>query len=186
MRIPLLFAIASLVISGCMSVPPPTDQELLALDNPPPAIQAKVEYFFPRALSWYNQVEAELLPQGRPLTPRETEFAIRAGIKDPNRVRIVVLDNFPLPADLALRTELERFGMGRKTAGGRTHGYVIMLKSWTAENNTVISHELVHIAQQDRLGRESFVRRYLIELEMLEYARSPLKLEAYAKQSSSL
>lgn len=61
-----------------------------------------------------------------------------------------------------------------------------MLKPWVANDNSVISHELVHIAQQDRLGREVLLRRYLIEMEMMDYARSPLELDAYAKQSRSL
>jgi hypothetical protein len=186
MRTPFLLAVLLFIVSGCMIVPRPTEQELLALDNPPPAVLEKIEYFFPRALSWYNQVEADLLPKGRPLSPSETEFAIRAGVKEPSRVRIVVLDEFPLPSDPDLRKEAERFGMGNKHEGGRTNGYVIMLKEWTAENNSVISHELVHIAQQDHLGREAFLRRYLIEMEMMGYARSPLELDAYAKQSRSL
>lgn len=186
MRISLLAGLFSLAISGCMIVPRPTDQELLALDNPPPAVLAKLEYFFPRVLSWYEQVEIELSPKGHPLSRPETEFAIRVGVKDPGRVRIVVLEDFPLPSDPELRKEAERIGMGSKTEGGRTNGYVIMLKAWTAENNSVISHELVHIGQQDRLGRESFLRRYLIEMEMMGYSRSPLELDAYAKQSRSL
>ncbi|MDR2208900.1 MAG: DUF4157 domain-containing protein [Azoarcus sp.] len=169
-----------------MIVPRPTDQELLALDNPPPAVLEKVEYFFPGAISWYEQVEAELLPKGRPLSQRETEFAIRVGVKDPSRVRIVVLNDFPIPSDPELRKEAERIGLGSKSEGGRTNGYVILLKPWTAESNAVISHELVHVAQQDRLGRESYLRRYLIEMEMMGYSRSPLELEAYEKQSSSL
>lgn len=32
------------------------------------------------------------------------------------------------------------------------------------------------------MGRTAFLRRYLIEMELLGYARSPLELEAYAKQ----
>ena len=186
MRIIYGLAAFSLTLSGCMIVPRPTDQELQALDHPPPVVLEKIDYFFPRALSWYEQVEKDLLPKGRPLSPYEIEFATQVGVKDPHHVRIIVLEDFPLPSDPELRAEAERFGMGSKTEGGRTNGYVIMLKPWTAENNAVVSHELVHIGQQDRLGRETFLRRYLIEMEMMGYARSPLELDAYAKQSRSL
>jgi len=186
MRILFPFIVFSLAVSACMIVTRPTDQELLALDNPPPAVLEKLERLFPRVLSWYEQVEAELLPKGRPLSPRETDFAIRIGVKEPDRVRIVVLDDFPLPSDPELRKEVERIGMGSKNEGGRTNGHVIMLKTWAAEDDSIISHELVHVAQQDRLGREPFIRRYMVEMEMMGYARSPLELEAYAKQSSSL
>lgn len=115
MRIPLLSAILLLTIAGCMIVPRPTEQELQALDNPPPAVQAKLQHFFPRVISWYAQVESELFPTGRPLSQRETDFAIRMGVKEPSRVRIVILEEFPLPADPELRTAAERMGMGSKT-----------------------------------------------------------------------
>ncbi len=36
----------------------------------------------------------------------------------------------------------------------------------------------------ERLGRSAFVKRYLLELEVLGYGRSPLELEAYGKQST--
>jgi hypothetical protein len=57
-----------------------------------------------------------------------------------------------------------------------------MLKPRVAQDKTVLAHELVHVGQHDRLGRAAFLRRYLVEMEVLGYARSPLELEAYAKQ----
>jgi len=186
MRISFLLAIVVLAISGCMIVPRPTEQELQALDNPPPAVQAKLERFLPHVISWYNQVETELLPKGRPLSQSEIDFAVSVGVKEPNQVRVVVLENFPMPSDQELRTEAERFGLGSAAEGGRTTGSVIMLKPRVAKNNSVISHELVHIGQQDKMGRNAFLRRYLIEMEMMGYARSPLELDAYARQSRSL
>jgi len=186
MRISFLLAVVLATIAGCMIVPRPTEQELQALDNPPPAVQAKVEYFLPLAVSWYNQVEAELLPIGRPFSPSEIDFAVSVGVKEPNLVRVVVLENFPMPSNQELRTEAERFGLGSATEGGRTTGYVIMLKPRVAENHSVISHEIVHIGQQDKMGRVAFLRRYLIEMEMMGHARSPLELDAYARQRRSL
>jgi hypothetical protein len=59
---------------------------------------------------------------------------------------------------------------------------VLVLKPWVVAHKEVLNHELVHVAQMDRMGQEAFLRRYLIELEMMGYARSPLKLEAYSKQ----
>lgn len=72
--------------------------------------------------------------------------------------------------------------MGSSHEGGRTFGYAIMLKPRFAGNSTIRTHELVHVSQHDRLGRKAFVRRYLIEMEMMGYVRAPLELEAYQKQ----
>jgi len=167
-------------------VPRPTDEELRSLDNPPPDVRAILDRFFPAALAWYQKVEADLLPTGRALSSPEAAFAAHIGVKNPALVRIVILDEFPLPADRELRMAAEQIGLGSRAEGGRTNGCVILLKPRTARNNSVISHELVHVAQQDRLGRAVFLRRYLTEMVIMGYARSPLELEANAGESASL
>jgi hypothetical protein len=90
-----------------------------------------------------------------------------------------------MPDDAELRTEAEGYGLGSPLEGGRTHGKVILIKPHLAENQTVLRHEFVHVAQQDRMGRDAFLRRYLVEMEILGYARSPLELEAYARQGET-
>jgi hypothetical protein len=177
-----LAIVGATLFTGCMVVPKPTAQELQALDSPPADIKVKIDRLFPRVLAWYEAVEAELLPQGRSLTAQETEVARKLGVQDPTRVRVAVLEAFPMPSDPELSIEAKRFGLGSRSEGGRTNGYVIMLKPRVAQNKTVLAHELVHVAQHDRLGRAAFLRRYLVEMELLGYARSPLELEAYAKQ----
>gem|GEM_PF-1208365 len=177
---------ALLPVTARSIVPRPTDQESRALDNPPPDVRAILDRFFPSAFAWYQKVEADLLPTGRVLSSAEAAFAAHIGVTDPAGVRIVVLDEFPLPADRELRMAAEQIGLGSKAEAGRTNGSVILLKPRTARNNSVISHELVHVAQQDRLGRAAFLRRYLTEMVIMGYARSPLELEATAGESATL
>lgn len=172
------------VLTACMVVRQPSETELRALDQPSIFVQAKLDRFYPLTLAWYEEVEGQLLPQGRMLSSQETALAQRLGVKFPEKVRIVVLEKFPAPSNHELAVEAEKFGIGSALEGGRAMGYAIMLKPNLADNPTVIAHELVHVAQHDRLGREAFLRRYLVELEMMGYARSPLELEAYARQSS--
>ena len=172
----------SVLCSGCMIVAKPTAQELQALNTPPADIKAKIDRFFPRVLTWFEAVETELLPKGRPLSAQEIEVARKVGVQDPTKVRVAVLKTFPMPTDPELLVEAERYGLGSRSEGGRTNGYVIMLKPQVAEDKTVLAHELVHVGQHDRMGRAAFLRRYLVEMEVLGYARAPLELEAYAKQ----
>lgn len=170
------------VLSGCMVVPKPTAKEIQALESPPADVKAKIDHLLPRALFWYEAVEAELGPKGRKLTEPELEVARRMGVSKPELVSVVVLEHFPMPGDPELLIEARRYGLGSKDEGGRTHGHVILLKPQFANSKTVITHELVHVGQQDLLGRQAFLRRYLVEMEVLGYARSPLELEAYARQ----
>jgi hypothetical protein len=120
----------------------------------------------------------------RSLSEQEIVIAHKLGVTSPENVRIVVLEEFPLPRDTELLSEAKRFGFGSNNERGRTNGYVIMLKSEVAQDATVITHELVHVAQIERLGCEAFVKRYLLELQVLGYTRSPLELEAYEKQAT--
>lgn len=165
-----------------MIVRAPTDEELRALDQPPADVVTKVDKLLPRALEWYGRVEAKLLQQGRPLTASELAVARKLGVKHPERVRVLVLARFPMPDDRELRSEAQHYGMGSSYEGGRTLGYAVMLKPRFAGNPTILAHELVHVSQHDRLGRKAFVRRYLVEMEMMGHARAPLELEAYRKQ----
>jgi hypothetical protein len=172
------------LLAGCKVVDKRETGEIPSLDQPPAAVRAKLERFYPRVRAWYDAVEVRYLPLGRPLTAQEMDDARRLGVLQPQDVRVVVLDVFPMPEDLELRTEAERHGLGSRMEAGRTMGHAILLKPWAADEPTLLRHELVHVAQMDRLGREGFLRRYLIELEMLGYARSPLELEAHARQGA--
>jgi hypothetical protein len=177
-----LFA-AAVVLSSCAVVSGPTVHELQRLETPPADISARIDRLLPSVVAWYDTVEAELLSQGRPLVAQEIQTARRVGVKDPGKVRVVVLETFPMPANGDLLAAAKRYGLGSPSEGGRSNGHLIMLKPWVKEDATVLAHELVHVGQHDRMGRLSFLRRYLVEMEVLGYARSPLELDAYARQA---
>lgn len=168
-----------------MIVRKPSPSELSTLDTPPLAVQDKVNLFLPKVVEWFSQVELELSPIGRPLTQEETQQALAIGVINPSLVRVVVKDEFPMPTDKSLLAEARKYGLGSWAEGGRTNGHLILLKPRVANYPTVLRHELVHVSQLDRMGRENFLRRYLTELEIMGYARSPLELEAYAKQGGN-
>lgn len=168
--------IGTLIISlaGCQSVNNPPNVE--------PAVSEKIERLLPVVLEWYTRTEQQLLPQGRFLTQPELQRASELGVKAPQEVRVVVLETFPLPENEVVRQEAIKHGFGSPDEAGRTHGHLIMLKPEYQGNAVILSHELVHVAQIDRMGREAFLRQYLTELETVGYERSPLELEAYSKQ----
>jgi hypothetical protein len=151
---------------------------LALLEDPPVEVKRIQNLLTPLALQWLNETEAELLNKGRPLTGAETAMARTVGVKYPDRVRVVVLAEFPLPSGETLRTEAMRYGLGSAAEGGRTMGYVIMLKEKLAQKRWILAHELAHVAQQERMGREAFIRRFIAERELMGYRRAPLELEA--------
>ena len=172
-----------LSLSACSLVLQPSAKELQALDHPPPIVQTKLAPLLPAAVAWYTQTEQRLAPQGRGLTAQEQAIAHMLGVIHTEQVRVIVTHDFPLPQDPILRKAAEGYGMSSPFAGGFTLGHTILLKPDYAKEKYILAHELVHISQVERMGREAFVRRYLTEMEMLGYIRSPLELEAYSKQN---
>jgi hypothetical protein len=172
---------AALVLAGCASGLPP-EALRRALDNPPLSVTAWVDRVSPGVITWFSQNEVSMLAQGRVLTPKESNAAARAGVKSPEKIRVVLLKNFPMPQDTATRDELVALGVGSNEAAGRVMGYAVLLKPESANDTETMSHEFVHIAQQERLGGNGFIKRWLVEMKMVGYRHAPLELEAFEKQ----
>ena len=173
---PVLVSLA--LLAACVFVRAPTAKELALLEDPPSEVRRLQRLLAPLALQWLNETEAELLSKGRPLSGAETTMARTIGVKYPDRVRVVVLREFPLPSNETLRIETIRYGLGSSAEGGRAMGHVIMLKEKYAQKRWILAHELRHVAQQERMGREAFVRRFIAEQELMGYRRAPLEIEA--------
>jgi len=175
-----------LLLCGCAFVPKPSQEELAKIENPPVEIAEKIEVLAGKAEIWINDVSRAEAHQGRSLSENESNYAKSIGVKDLKSVRVVVAETFPVPTDPELKAATEEFGMGGRFEGGRTMDHIIFLKPDYAQSTTVITHELNHVAQFERLGTSRMVRRYIAELMILGYIRSPLELEAYEKQVDAL
>jgi hypothetical protein len=106
---PLLSPIAILpalgaLLAGCMVVDQRETGEMQPLDQPPAAVRIKIDRFYPRVRAWYDAVEARYLPLGQALTPQEMDDARRLGVLQLQDVRVVVLELFPMPEDMDLRS----------------------------------------------------------------------------------
>ena len=124
-------------------------------------------------MKWNEAVKKAHYSNGRILTKSEQKQAVKLGIKNPNAIRVVVLDKFPEPKEKAVNDPLE---------AARTIGNIIFIKPKHKNNSIVLCHELVHVAQADRLGVKQFIQRYALEHKVLGYSRSPLENEAFARQ----
>lgn len=137
-----------------------------------------MEAFASPMLDYYNRMEARFLRSGRALTEREREMARRIGVRNPDRVRVSISAELPWPRDPGLRSEAARLGLDTLREAGRAMGYAILLKPEVAGQTAALAHELMHVAQMERLGREGFLRRYFAELHYYGYDCSPLEREA--------
>jgi hypothetical protein len=176
-RILLCFAVI-VGVGACSSVRAPSPDEWRAVEHPSPYDAAWLNSVAPRVVAWFTEQESALLPRGRPLTVDEGEVAKRMGVQHAERVRILILDDFPFPEGPLLPEEIKAFGFGCSCENGRSMGYAILIKPQYDGQLWLLAHELVHVAQRERLGTEVLIHRYLMELRVFGYARAPLELEA--------
>jgi hypothetical protein len=118
----------------------------------------------PLACQWAKTQEAFILQQGVPLTAAQTADARRAGVQDPTRVRVLVVDRIPLPETKELAEAAKKAQIITDASRGVAigHGIIIRADSW--KNRELFLHQLVHVAQCERSGGlDSFVTEYLLD-----------------------
>ena len=144
-----------------------------------------------RADLWVREQQAHATREGVPLSQREQEIAVEAGVRDVERVRLMPVAAMPAPDDPLLRDAMEATGFWLHSSAGLTLGHAIFLlqelpqspsstcsEQWRDEE--LIAHELVHVAQVERLGLQEFLRLYLEQCLSVGYPNAPLEREARA------
>lgn len=133
---------------------------------------------FPAVWLWAAQMERRALRNGRQLNRRETELARRAGVRHPDRIRVLVVDEMPTAGLPVMRRLAARWGLSMDGVIGLCLRYGIFLRRRPARLETFV-HECVHTAQCERLGGlAAFLSRYLGECLENGYERAPMELEA--------
>jgi hypothetical protein len=137
----------------------------------------------PLATVWVTRQQALIQQRGFALDHEQCLDAHAAGVRFPEKVRFRVTDPVPLPVPLVLRQMLARFGWLHDDVAGMTLGYGIHLNVHWAESREVMVHELVHVAQYERLGGiRPFLQAYLRECLIQGYPHGPLEREAIVRQ----
>jgi hypothetical protein len=67
---------------------------------------------------------------------------------------------------------------------GLTAGYGVIGRRDCANNLRLLTHEFVHVAQYEQLGREGFLPQYIQQIAAHGYLNGSFELEAEAKSRS--
>jgi hypothetical protein len=99
-----------------------------------------------------------------PLSERATADAIRVGVRDPARVRVLVVDRIPLPDDKELAEASRRVDIISEASRAIAIGYGIVVRADRWGDRELLVHQLVHVAQAERCGGlEPYVQQYLTD-----------------------
>jgi hypothetical protein len=126
--------------------------------------QKDFDRLVPHACQWAKTQEAYVLQYGVPLTRAQLADAHRAGVEDPSRVRVLVVDRIPLPDDRELSEAARRAQIITDSSKAVAIGYAIVIRADSWQNRELLLHQLVHVAQCERSGGlDSFVGEYLLD-----------------------
>jgi len=138
-------------------------------------LELLLKFLVPYGTRWASRQEAMILEQGRPLSEWETMWAADVGVSQPEVVRILPVPKVPTPGSWATRL-MRSFSEGPT---GMAVRYGIYLEASQATNPSLLVHELVHVAQFERLGGiEGFLREYLTQCLRDGYWEADLEQEA--------
>jgi hypothetical protein len=133
----------------------------------------------PLACAWAEEQERVILRDGVPLTISQLVDARRIGVSHPDRVRLRVVEEIPLPTHPDLRMAAEMTGLISPMTIGLTLRYGIFIRSDCWGERRLVVHELVHTLQYERLGGFTpFLQQYLHECITIGYPAAPMEQEA--------
>ena len=145
-------------------------------------LPALVYLAMPWVAWWAWRTERRTLRHGRPLFSSEWSAAVRVGVRHPQKVRILTVEEIPMPGLPIMHRLAARWGFDRRHIGGLCLRYGILLRRDLAAQPHIMAHELVHTAQYERHRTLSkFLRTYLLQCLRHGYPHAPLEQEAVRK-----
>ena len=122
----------------------------------------KFEHLLPLAVKWAKAQEEFVLTHGSPLGARHLADARLAGVQNPARIRVLVVDRISLPDDLQLAEMSKRIGIINEDTRCMGFGYALIIRVDAWNDRELILHNLVHIAQCERSGGlKEWCQKYL-------------------------
>lgn len=133
----------------------------------------------PLIVRWAESAEKRILEEGDPLSRQGMADAIAMGVGRPNKIRLLRVNQVPLPGEPFLGWIASKTGLPFFSAAGMSLRYGIFVRTEFWGDRHLIAHECVHTGQYERLGGfQPFLARYIKECLDHGYAGSPLELEA--------
>lgn len=137
---------------------------------------AELEY------EWMQECETRIRENGEPLSDERQQLAETVGVQHAENVRVLHVETLPLPENETLKQFYLENNIHSATSNGRTRGYGIFIKNGPfQDDNRLYAHELVHVAQIERLGRKRFIKTYFQQVLDYGYTEAPLEVAAREK-----
>lgn len=126
--------------------------------------QETFENLLPVAYQWAKAQEEVVLAHGIPLSPQHLADARLAGVRDCERIRVLIVDRIPLPESGELAEAARRARIITEDTRCVGFGHAILIRAEAWGDRELLLHNLVHVAQCERSGGlEQWIRQYLVD-----------------------
>jgi len=141
-------------------------------------IKALLPVLLPHAIDWCERLSANASADGFPLKATALSDARAVGVKQPEKIRLLVVDQIPTPDDSLLATAAAAIGFLGSNTAGLALGYSIFIHRGRLSRR-LLSHECRHVAQFEGAGSLSeFLTRYLNEIAATGYDNCSFEIDA--------
>jgi hypothetical protein len=145
-------------------------------------LQALLPQLLPTAIAWANFQSEHVALLGQPLPTPLLSVAKRVGVWQPEKIRIKLVDELPIPEEPLLREAAIQTGLLGPHMDGLTLGHSILIVRGQ-DTVRLISHECRHVYQYETLGSiEQFLPVYLQQIAAHGYQNAPLEIDARAHE----
>jgi hypothetical protein len=146
-------------------------------------LAAQLPVLGPRAVEWAVGLSTVAHSQGSPLIPELIALARKVGVKRPENIRLIRVEQIPLPTDPELANAANQVGLAESDMAGLTLGYVVFLRRGIEPDTRLFSHEFRHVAQYEACGGiPNFLFAHLNHLVAFGYHDSPFEVDARAHE----
>ena len=136
----------------------------------------------PQYIDWAYETDRQGLESGIPLNAQELSLAKEIGIQNPEKIRIVYVDEVPFPYEnfpLKILGEALGFIGEGIINNAQVFGYSIYVRDGFVLNRPKLAHELVHVLQIERTSLDLIITQHFSDLAEYGYDKAPLEVEAF-------
>jgi hypothetical protein len=143
------------------------------------AASSQIEMLLPLATAWAVEQEKVALREGVPLNAAEQNRAHQLGVRNPEQVRVLCVQQIPQPTHPLLQAASRSGRFSPAVPCGLALRYGIFVREDRWGDSEVVAHELAHTAQCERMGGlEPFLRQYLLQCASAGYTNCHMEKEA--------
>ncbi len=136
------------------------------------------------ATRWVKWHERRILKHGVPLTPESLADAVRMGVAEPEKIRLMQVDSIPVLNGRLVKLLASRIPEISANTVGLTLGFGIYIRSPWWSDRHLIAHECVHSGQYERCGSvAAFLTAYFTQCIEDGYPAAAMEQEAIIRSA---